>query len=177
MESMNEARTSSKTERNPNTVYWEKLQLFADQTSWANLIMHWGDAGRQFRENQIMRLLMHNFPGPAGAFMALMSRINPATNKPYLPWGERWIEGINQTFDTMLDADLFRENFARCQEKNRQAGVAEDERFIKQMKTNGKRGRQSKMLEGITEIAGSFMELYRVITNPVNDQLYAKSYK
>lgn len=174
---MNEARTSSKTERNPNTVYWEKLQLFADQNSWANLIMHWGDAGRQFRENQIMRLLMHNFPGPAGAFMALMPRINPATKKPYLPWGERWIEGINQTFDTMLDADLFRENFARCQETNMQAGVAEDERFIKQMKTNGKRGRQSKMLEGITEIAGSFTELYRVITNPVNDRLYAKSYK
>lgn len=177
MEAMNEARTSSKMERNPNTVYWEKLQLFADQNSWANLIMHWGDAGRQFRENQIMRLLMHNFPGPASAFMALMPRINPATKKPYLPWGERWIEGINQTFDTMLDADLFRENFSRCQETNMQAGVAEDERFIKQMKTNGKRGRQSKMLEGITEIAGSFMELYRVITNPVNDQLYAKSYK
>ena len=177
MEAMNEARTSSKMERNPNTVYWEKLQLFADQNSWANLIMHWGDAGRQFRENQIMRLLMHNFPGPAGAFMALMPRINPATKKPYLPWGERWIEGINQTFDTMLDAVLFRENFARCQETNMQAGVAEDERFIKQMKTNGKRGRQSKMLEGITEIAGSFTELYRVITNPVNDRLYAKSYK
>lgn len=164
-------------EMNPDTAYWEKIKLFADQDSRANLLNRWADADQGFKERQLMRLLMHNYPGPAETFIPLMSRVNPVTKSLYMPWGKNWIDGINKEFGTKLTADMFLENFGRCQEWNKQNGVKEDMRFIKQMKSNGKRGKQPKMFKGITEAVGSFKDLYRVLTDPTNETLYGNAYK
>jgi hypothetical protein len=164
-----EARTSSKPVENPDTVYYKKIDMFCSENNRLNLRKRWKNVFWREVESKLVHLLMHNFPGPCGAFMGYM--------KSKLPWKGEWIAGINNEFGTTLTPDSFRDAFDAVKEFNRQNGVKEDKEFIKMMSTSGTRGRQPKGLDETSELASSFEELYNLITSPVNQEMYGKKYK
>ena len=160
----------------PAKVYQEKLELFAYQQSWTNLLTRWKDASREYKENMIMMLLMHNYPFGAGTFIPKMGSVNPRTGKNYLPWGRKWVEGINHTFGTLLTEDDFRANFRAYQDSDPYRGIEKDKNFIKMMKTNGHRGSRARRYEGVITIVKSFADMYKMLTNPMNAEIYGKSF-
>lgn len=169
-----EGRTKERNHGNPDEIYWKKIDLFTQQKSWYNLKVRWKDRDREEIQDDIMRILMHNFPyadreNGFGFFKSMM--------KSKMPWGENWVAGINHEFNTLLTMDIFEDCLDRCQEwTNRQYGVDDDKKWIEMMESDGARGRKGKPVEGVVKIAGSFRELYLILTDPTYAKTYGKKY-
>lgn len=162
IDAINEAERLSPTEK-----YFRKVDLFATTDGQLNLLNRWQNLHytREAREGEILRILIHNFPHDIRIFNDVMSK--------HLPWGSQWISGINHTFDTLLTRDMFNQNFFSLRH-TKSFGVQSDDTYIKWMVSNGKKGQQIHAVQGVP--ATSFKEIYEILTNPINANLYRKLY-
>ena len=165
-------RLYESADRNPDSLWYDKITEFGKQSSRNNLRVAWRNTDPAGTSEKLVRLLTNNCPFDQEGLLVGYLRKK-------LPWTD-WVRGINDEFclDGTFTEDAVREGLWRYMKTNRALGMKEDEKYLSTMRTGGRRGRPASDVRGreMVSVASSFKQLYDILTDPASDKTYGRKY-